>query len=153
MSTASIIFIVPEDFSAISDLVDERGGIFEDWDPDSGEDLAGFLSAKVGSMASVIFEDTDDPIDDVLEVVGALKGAQAPYFAVTDSYEERSRGERIEATVTLSLDGKTERRVFYPWKLGEPELNERTLKNAGFSDDEANAMGDLFFPGSPALRY
>lgn len=154
MPTARILFVIPEFAGSIVEAVEESGGQFEDVRDDA--DPSGYLSAHTGKATSVVFEDCNDPIDDVRGPITALKAAGVPYFAVTDSFVEPSRGLRAEGRVILNLDGSRngENIADYPWRLGEPQFDETTMRNAGFAEQDVACMTHVFFKDvlAPARR-
>lgn len=147
MPNAKILFVIPESAGDLAALVDEMGGECED----SLDDVGGYLSANPGQMTSVVFSDCENPIICVTDVTDELKKHGAPYFAVTDSFTERSRGIRFQATVTLNLSGSRsdEKSKKFPWENGEPDVNEESLEAAGFDAEDIKAMTAKFFPDSP----
>lgn len=146
MPTAKVMFAIPENALPVADVIHELGGVLEDDD-----DLMVYLAANPGALTSVVFEDSDDPIADVGAVTDLLKAAGSRYFAVTDSYTERSRNTRFSAHVFLNLSGTPdgEKSAKFPWENGEPDVNEQTLEEAGFAAADVKAMTEAFFPDSP----
>lgn len=146
MPTAKVMFAIPENALPLADVVYELGGVLEDDD-----DLMVYLAANPGTVTSIVFEDSNDPIADVAAVTDLLKAAGSRYFAVTDSYTEPSRNTRFSAYVFLNLLGTHagEKSAKFPWENGEPDINEQTLEEAGFADADVKAMTEIFFPDSP----
>lgn len=104
---------------------------------------------NVGSVFEVILDDCDDPIDDINAFVQLVKEGETPYFGLTESFTERSRGIRCEGRLFLSGFG-VELAKNFPWKEGEPEFNERAMRIAGFQEDQIRAATELFFGEAPS---
>jgi hypothetical protein len=148
--TAKVMFVVPEDAAGLVLILEDLGGECED----CKDNLAAFLAGQSGQMTSFVFSDSDDPVDDAKAITDELKIHGSPYFAVTDSFVEKSRGDRYQATVALNITGAAdgERMERFPWERGEPDVNEESLEIVGFSVEDIKAMTDKFFPESPPRR-
>lgn len=143
MAKATVLYVVPADGNvraALEEAVSDYGA------QPSGD------PEDVGGTAEIDLEDCDDPIDDISEFVEILKRGGAPYFGMTESFTERSRGLRCEGRIFLSGFG-VELTKDFPWKEGEPELNERAMRIAGFEESHIEAAANLFFNKSPAPKF
>jgi hypothetical protein len=153
MAVASILFVVPEANSDIASVLSENYASLEGLEStDSADDVESYLSARAGEVASVTFEDADDPLEGMLPLVSLLRAAEALHFGVTPSFEERSRGVRSEGRVFFSLGTDPVEKVF-PWRDGDPELHERTLRAVGVEEEKVAAVASTFFSEVPAPRY
>jgi hypothetical protein len=146
MPTAKVLFIIPEASDELAERVLELGGECED-----SEDIAAHMATCAGGITSIVFSDCRDPIDDACAVTDLLKKLGSPYFAATDSFTEQSRGTRYQARLILNTTGSAdgEKASNFPWENGEPDVNERSLAEAGFDPDDIKAMTATFYPDLP----
>ncbi|WP_315923233.1 hypothetical protein [Mesorhizobium sp. SP-1A] len=143
MARATVLYIVPADGNvraALEVAASECGAQV------SGE------PEEVGGTAEIDLEYCGDPIDDISEFIEILKRGGTPYFGMTESFTEPSRGLRCEGRIFVSGFG-VELTKNFPWKEGEPELNERAMRIAGFEDSHIEAVTALFFGKSPAPKF
>lgn len=143
MAKATLLFIVPSD-EMVRAALEEAGS---DYDAKLSGD-----PETIGGTAEIDLEDCDDPIDCISVFLEILKRDGTPYFGITESFVELSRGVRYEGQMILSGFG-VEMTKNFPWKEGEPELNERAMRIAGFEERHIEAAMDLFFTKSPAPRF
>lgn len=149
MGKASILFTLPSDPGDLPailerhcavpdrnvDIVDEDG--FREY-------LAGF---EPGSVVGFDFEDTDDPLDPIIDLSKALEAMGARFWAHSDAFEERSRRLRVDGRILLRLGDGTET-FELPWSEGDPAFDERTLRAAEVPEETVSAAIAWAFPSS-----
>lgn len=153
MTTANLIFQIPDD----AHLLDRIVGVISDHYGSSEEvyfihkeGLRYLYSESKNGMATVEFEDVDDPIDAVEAVIYVLKENRLAYFGITDSFEESSRGGRCEGRVYINIPGKFDDEKHFPWVGGEPKFSDHTLKVVDYSAEDIGMIISQFLPPSPS---
>jgi hypothetical protein len=146
-----MLFVVPQVSARLAEILSEHGGYLEY--EQNLDDFTDYLSERVGERLTAEFEDLDDPSDALYQFGQELEAQKTPYFGVCGSYEERSRRDRYEGYVVYNVSGSDKGMVQmnYPWREGEPALDDRSLRIAGVSDEEIERINAVFFP-SPAHR-
>ncbi|MNU37073.1 hypothetical protein D3C71_257230 [compost metagenome] len=151
MPNARMLFVVPENSAKLAEILSEHGGYLEY--EQSLDDFTDYLSERVGQGLVAEFEDLDDPSDALYQFGQELEAQKAAYFGVSESYEERSRRDRYEGYVVYNVSGDSAGMVQknFPWREGEPSLDDRSLRVAGVSDEDIDRINAVFFP-SPEHR-
>jgi hypothetical protein len=146
-----MLFVVPENSARLAEILSEHGGYLEY--EQSLDDFTDYLSERVGQGLIAEFEDLDDPSDALYQFGQELEAQKAAYFGVSESYEERSRRDRYEGYVVYNVSGSSAGMVQknFPWREGEPSLDDRSLRVAGVSDEDIDRINAVFFP-SPEHR-
>jgi hypothetical protein len=136
MPNSRMLFVVPENSARLAEILSEHGGYLEF--EQNLDDFTDYLAERVGQGLIAEFEDLDDPSEPLDQFGKELEVQKAAYFGVCESYEERSRGERYEGYVVYNISGNSAGMVErnYPWREGEPDLEDRSLRIAGVSDEE-----------------
>lgn len=153
MPRSSLLFVVPDDPSAIADVLADHGVDEGVGGCTDAEEIADFLSGRAGTLAEAFF-DLDDPQDPITEAAAALEAAGVPYWGVHDAFEERSRGIRVLGRAYVNLTGVAgdRRELTVPWEHGEPAMDERTLQAGGMARAEADAVCARFFSRPAPVR-
>ena len=149
MPSTKVLFVVPEDITALGAILCDHGGTLEFEDQfETYDDAAVYLSEYVGRVISADFEDVDDTLEPLFAFVDELDKHKAAYLGVADAFEERSRSIRYDGTVVYNLfEGSTERaQMNYPWSEGDPETDERTLRIAGVPEDKMTEIVGKLMP-------
>lgn len=151
MPNSRMLFVVPENSAKLAEILSEHGGYLEY--EQSLDDFTDYLSERVGQGLVAEFEDLDDPSDALYQFGQELEAQKAAYFGVSESYEERSRRDRYEGYVVYNVSGDSAGMVQknFPWREGEPSLDDRSLRVAGVSDEDIDRINAVFFP-SPEHR-
>lgn len=153
MPNSRMLFVVPENSAKLAEILSDHGGYLEYEQDHAGEDFTDYLAERVGQSLIAEFEDLDDPSDALYQFGQELEAQKAPYFGVSESYEERSRRDRYEGYVVYNVSGDSAGMVQkdFPWRQGEPSLDDRSLRAAGVSDEEIDRINAVLFP-SPEHR-
>lgn len=134
---ASALVRIPADFSRIAAVIYDHGGEVEATFHADMADLEASLGKYVGQVVTVEFEYGSDPLSSIIAMRDAIKGTEKPMlWAVSDAFEERSRGERALGRLLVLMDGTSHDETI-PYEFGKPDLDERTLRAAGLSHREA----------------
>lgn len=151
MPNSRMLFVVPEDSARLAEILSEQGGYLEY--ERNLEDFTDYLAERVGHHLIAEFEDLDDPSDALYQFGEELEAQKTAYFGVSESYEERSRGDRYEGYIVYNISGNSAGMVQknYPWREGEPSLDDRSLRVAGVPDEEVDRINAVFHP-APAHR-
>lgn len=155
MPSTKILFIVPDDVQRLGEIICDEGGIVDDEQFETYDDAVAYLSDLKGNRISVEFEDLFDTLEPLNAISDELDNQKSPYLGVAEAFEESSRGDRFDGTIVYNLFGEQEgvTRLTYPWSHGSPELDERTLRLAGVSDEKVAEIAAEMFSGpkvSPA---
>lgn len=146
MPNSRMLFVVPENSAKLAEILSEHGGYLE---YEQGlDDFTDYLSGRVGQSLIAEFEDLDDPSDALYQFGQELEALKAAYFGVSESYEQRSRRDRYEGYVVYNVSGNSAGMVQknFPWREGEPNLDDRSLRVAGVSDEDIDRINAVFFP-------
>jgi hypothetical protein len=155
MPTATMSFIVPEDVTALAQAFHDEN-LSLDGHPDlalaeSVEAYVGALSSLKGQRAYGEAEDVDDPIEAISEAKSVLLDEDCDFLITTSSFVERSRGDRYDGRIYLKV-GDIVRELGHPWSDGDPSLDERSMRTAGFDEVEIGVAMERFFPQTPTPR-
>lgn len=150
MPRSTIIFRVPQDFTAVQAALSDFPGECDRLDYEQLGRLDEQLRELIGEMIQIDFDEPHDPSDPIDRLVAALTPTDQPYLASHESYTEPSRNTRFQARIFVSTPGVSAEKN-YPWHHGEPDITDRaTFHQAGFSEQEIRTIDDIFFPDGPA---
>lgn len=151
MPDSRILFVVPKETTALAEILSEFGGYLE-YEHET-EDFSDYLAENVGYPLTAEFEDQDNPSAPIYAIAMELEKQHAPYFGASPAYEERSRGDRFEGYVVYNISGTKSgmNQLNFPWREGNPTLDDRSLRIAGVSDEEIAKINAVFeTPNAPA---
>lgn len=141
MSNSKILFVVPYQSDRLAEILADHGGYLEFESPET--DFTEYLAENVGQVLTAEFEDLDDPSEPLYEFATELDKQKAVYLGCCDSREEQSRGDRYEGYVVYNVsygDLVGMKQINYPWVYGEPDTDERSLRNAGVQQHEIDRI-------------
>ena len=153
MPIAIIKFQIPEDVHLLDKIVEvfeENGGLSEQSYHLYRDNYRHLVNESKNGIADVEFDDADNPIETLVTTVDLLKENKIAFLGVAHSFEQGSTDMRFEGRVYLYIPDIIDDEKNFPWVMGEPQLDEATLKILDYSNEDLAAVIDQFF--SPEMQ-